>query len=94
MNKSELVTAIAENTGLSLTQAEKALSATLGTISTTLTQGGSVSLVGFGSFGVKKRAEREVRNPRTGEKMKVSASIVPYFKAGKGLKEEVDTKKK
>lgn len=94
MNKSQLVSIIADSAELSVSEAEKALSAILGGISDTLTQGGSVSLIGFGSFGVKKRAARKVRNPQTGKEMMINAATVPYFKAGKGLKEQVDIIKK
>ncbi|MCD6039770.1 MAG: Bacterial nucleoid protein Hbs [Gammaproteobacteria bacterium] len=93
MNKSQLISHIAKQSELSLTKAEKVLAAMLNGIETTLTQGGSVSLVGFGNFGTKERAAREVRNPRTGEKMKIKSTVVPYFKAGKFLKEQVDLKK-
>lgn len=93
MNKSDLVAAIANKAELSMSKAEQALSAILDSIVDTLTKGENVSLVGFGSFGVKKRASRKVRNPRTGEEMTVNAAVVPFFKAGKNLKEEVDTKK-
>jgi len=90
MNKSQLITAIAEYSGLSSIKAEKTLSATLNSIVDTLTQGGAVSLVGFGSFGVKKRSARKVRNPRTGVEMMLKEVIVPFFKAGKNLKEQIE----
>lgn len=93
MNKSQLVAYIAENAELAIAKAEKVLAATLSSIETTLTEGGSVSLVGFGNFGTKERAARKVRNPRTGKEMEIKSTRVPYFKAGKGLKEQVDTKK-
>jgi DNA-binding protein HU-beta len=92
MNKSQLISAIAEKTELSLVAAEKALIAVLDSIVDTLTKEESVSLVGFGTFGVKKRAARKVRNPRTGQEMMIKAATVPYFKAGKNLKETVDGK--
>ncbi len=91
MNKSQLVSAISESAGISLAQAEKALGAALDSIVDSLTKGDTVSLVGFGSFGVKKRAARKVRNPQTGKEMMVDAKSVPFFKAGKNLKETVDT---
>jgi DNA-binding protein HU-beta len=94
MNKSQLISTIAESAGLPVNKAEKALAATLNCIVDTLTQGGSVSLVGFGNFGVKTRAARKVRNPKTGKEMMIKAAQVPFFKAGKGLKEQVDTTKK
>ncbi|MDR3477325.1 MAG: HU family DNA-binding protein [Gammaproteobacteria bacterium] len=93
MNKSQLVSAIATKAELSVTKAEQALAAALDSIVDTLTKGESVSLVGFGSFGVRQRASRKVRNPRTGLEMTVKAAVVPFFKAGKNLKEEVDTEK-
>lgn len=92
MNKSQLVSAMAEISGISLTKAEKALAAALDSISEALTQGGNVSLVGFGNFGVKKRAARKVKNPMTGQEMMIQAALVPFFKAGKNLKETVDSK--
>jgi DNA-binding protein HU-beta len=92
MNKSQLVSAIAEKAEITQAKAEQALDATLGSIMNILTEGGSVSLVGFGSFGVKKRAARKVRNPRTGVEMMTKAAIVPFFKAGKNLKDVVDSK--
>ncbi len=91
MNKSQLISTIAEGAGLPVNKAEKALAATLNCIVETLTQGGSVSLIGFGNFGVKTRAARKVRNPKTGEEMIIEKAVVPFFKAGKGLKEQVDT---
>jgi DNA-binding protein HU-beta len=92
MNKSQLVSSIASKADISQTKAEQALQATLDTIITSLTSGIDVSLVGFGSFGVKTRAARKVRNPRTGAEMMVNETIVPYFKPGKNLKESVDQK--
>jgi DNA-binding protein HU-beta len=93
MNKSQLVSAIAESSGISVTQAEKVLAAALDGITTTLTEGNNVSLVGFGNFGVKKRAARKVKNPQTGVEMMIAAAVVPFFKAGKNLKEMVDSEK-
>lgn len=91
MNKSELVSSIAEKTGMSLSEAEKTLATTINTIVASLTKGEDVTLVGFGRFGVKKRAARKVKNPQTGVEMLLSDTIVPFFKAGKNLKETVDT---
>jgi DNA-binding protein HU-beta len=91
MNKSQLISAIAEKAELSLAKAEKVLMTALDSIMDTLTEGGSVSLVGFGNFGVKTRAARKVRNPRTGNEMMVEAVKVPFFKAGKNLKDTVDS---
>jgi len=93
MNKSQLVSAIAANAQITATQAEKALGAALDSIVSALAKGGSVSLVGFGSFGVKTRAARNVRNPRTGKEMTIDSRAVPFFKAGKNLKDLVDSDK-
>lgn len=91
MNKSQLVSAIADKADISQSKAEKALVAALNSIVETLTKGEAVSLVGFGSFGVKKRAARKVRNPRTGQEMQIKEAVVPFFKAGKNLKDVVDS---
>ncbi len=88
MNKSELVSAVAAN-GLSKKDAEIAVNAVFGAISDALAKGDAVQLIGFGTFSVKERAAREGRNPRTGETVKIAASKVPTFKAGKGLKDKV-----
>ena len=89
MNKGELVEAVAGSAGLSRADATKAVDAVLDAIQGTLAGGGSVSLVGFGTFSVKARAARMGRNPRTGEAIQIAASNVPGFKAGKGLKDAV-----
>jgi nucleoid DNA-binding protein len=91
MNKSQLISSIAESTGLSVAKAEQTLAAALDSIVNQLTQGDSISLVGFGRFGVKKRKARKVRNPKTGADIMVEESRVAFFKAGKVLKEQVDT---
>ena len=90
MNKGELVDAVAGAAGLSRADATKAVDATLDAVQATLASGGSVSLVGFGTFSVKARAARMGRNPRTGEAIHIAASNVPGFKAGKGLKDAVN----
>ena len=90
MNKGELIEAVAASSGLSRSEATKAVDATLDAITKTLANGGSVSLVGFGTFSVKARASRMGRNPRTGEAIHIAASNVPGFKAGKGLKDAVN----
>ena len=90
MNKGELIEAVAASAGLSRADATKAVDATLDSIQGTLANGGSVSLVGFGTFSVKARAARMGRNPRTGEAIHIAASNVPGFKAGKGLKDAVN----
>lgn len=87
MNKGELVQRIAEQCDIPKVKAEAALSALLSGISESLSNGESVSLVGFGTFSVKKRPERAGRNPATGESMTIAASSVPGFKAGKSLKD-------
>jgi DNA-binding protein HU-beta len=92
MNKSQLIATIAESTGISSAKAELTLATALDGIVNTLTQGGTVSLVGFGSFGVRQRSARKVRNPQTGVEMQLQATVVPYFKAGKNLKDTVDAK--
>jgi DNA-binding protein HU-beta len=90
MNKGELVDAVASAAGLSRAEATKAVDGVLDAIQGTLSNGGSVSLVGFGTFSVKARAARTGRNPRTGEAIQIKASNVPGFKAGKGLKDAVN----
>jgi len=90
MNKGELIEAVADAAGLSRADATKAVDATLDSITSTLASGGSVSLVGFGTFSVKARAARAGRNPRTGETIQIAASNVPGFKAGKALKDAVN----
>ena len=90
MNKSELIEAIAKSADISKAGAEKALDGTLGAIKATLRKGSSVTLVGFGTFKVGKRAARTGRNPRTGEPIKIKAARVPKFSAGKALKDAVN----
>jgi len=90
MNKSDLVDAIAATAGLSKADAGRALDALVKTVTKTLKKGGTVSLVGFGTFSVRKRAARTGRNPRTGETIKIKASKNPAFKAGKALKDAVN----
>ena len=87
MNKGELIDAVAAAAGLSRADATKAVDGTLDAITSALAGGGSVSLVGFGTFSVKSRAARMGRNPRTGEAIQIAASKVPGFKAGKALKD-------
>ena len=89
MNKVELIAQIAEKSGLSKKDAEKALAATVDAITEAVSNGDKVQLVGFGSFEVKTRAERIGRNPATGAEIKIAASKVPTFKAGKALKDIV-----
>ena len=91
MNKSELVAALAEKAQLSRKDAESALSAFTGLITDSLANGEKVQLIGFGTFEVKERAARVARNPRTGEPLNIEASKAPAFKAGKALKDKVNT---
>ena len=89
MNKTELIAAIANKAGLSKKDAEKALNATVDTISDALAAGDKVQLVGFGGFETKKREARMGRNPKTKETIQIPAACVPVFKAGKALKDKV-----
>ena len=89
MNKTELIAAVAEKTGLSKKDTEAAVNATLLTITETLKAEEKVQLVGFGSFEVKHRAERTGLNPRTKAPVTIAASKVPTFKAGKALKDAI-----
>jgi DNA-binding protein HU-beta len=90
MNKQELVGAVADHTGLSKSDAAKAVDAVFDAITGELKKGGDVRLVGFGTFSVTKRKASTGRNPRTGETMTIAASSQPKFKAGKGLKDAVN----
>ena len=90
MNKSDLVDAIAKSADISKAAAARALDATVDSIKKALKKGDTVSLVGFGTFKVGKRAARNGRNPRTGETIKIKAAKVPKFSAGKGLKDAVN----
>ena len=94
MNRKELVDALAAKTSLSKTDTDRAIGALLEIISDTLKKGESLSLVGFGSFEVRKRAARTGRNPKTGEELKIKAAKVPAFKAGATLKAVVNSGKK
>jgi DNA-binding protein HU-beta len=87
VNKTELIEYIADNADLSKAAAARALDATIGAVKITLKMGGSVSLVGFGTFAVGKRAARVGRNPRTGTAIKIKAARVPKFRPGKALKD-------
>ena len=90
MNKPDLVSAIADISGLAKADAARALEATISAISGALASGDSVAITGFGSFLVRARAARTGRNPQTGAAIQISASNVPAFKAGKLLKESVN----
>lgn len=90
MNKVELVAAIAEKSELTKVDAEKALKAFIDTVTDELKNGGKVQLVGFGTFEVGERDERQGRNPKTGEVITIPASKSPKFKAGRSLKDIVN----
>jgi DNA-binding protein HU-beta len=90
MNKSELINAIAEQGNLSKADVGRSLDALIKTIETTLKAGDSITLVGFGTFAVKDRAERTGRNPQTGQEITIAAAKVPSFKPGKSLKDAVN----
>ena len=90
MNKSELIDQIAKSADLSKSAACRALDAAIAAVKTSLKQGDMVTLVGFGTFYVGKRAARSGRNPRSGAAIKIKAAAVPKFRAGKGLKDAVN----
>ena len=89
MNKTELISVIAEKSGLSKKDSEKALTAAVDAIAEALVAGEKVQLVGFGAFEVKTRAARTGRNPKTNATIEIPASKIPQFKAGKALKDAV-----
>lgn len=89
MNKSELVSAIAEKSGLSKTDSEKALNAFTEAAKDALAKGGSIQLIGFGTFSIGERSARTGRNPQTGKEIQISAKKVIKFKVGKALDEAV-----
>lgn len=89
MNKSELVSSVAEMSELSKKDAAKAVDAVFDTILNALKEGDRVQLIGFGNFEVRERAARKGRNPQTGEEIQIAASKVPAFKPGKALKDAV-----
>lgn len=90
MNKTDLVNVVASETGLTKKDVDAAVSATLNAIAAALKEGDKVQLIGFGTFEVKASAEREGRNPKTGEAIKIAASKKPAFSASKALKDEVN----
>ena len=90
MKKQELVAIIAKEAGISKVAAAKALKATTDAIGDAMAKGENVQLVGFGTFGSKKRSARMGKNPRTGEAIKIAASTVAGFKAGKALKDKIN----
>ena len=90
MNKTELTDPIPNTADIAKAAATRALQATTGAVKTTLRKGGTVSLVGFGTFAVGKRAARSGRNPRTGATIKIKAAKVPKFRPGKALKDALN----
>ncbi len=91
MNKNDLVATVAESSDLSKADSTKAVDAVFEAITGALKGGDEVRLVGFGTFSVAQRAASEGRNPRTGDKIQIPASKQPKFKAGKGLKDSVNS---
>ena len=90
MNKTELIDHIAKTADLSKAAATRSLDAIIGAVKATLKKNGSVTLVGFGTFSVGKRAARIGRNPRTGDEIKIKAAKLPKFKPGKALKDALN----
>jgi len=90
MNRKELVDALAAKTDSTKADAERAIAGLIDVVTDTLKKGDSVTLVGFGTFEVRKRAARTGRNPKTGETLKIKAAKVPAFKAGATLKAVVN----
>ncbi|SNY93747.1 DNA-binding protein HU-beta [Cohaesibacter sp. ES.047] len=91
MNKNELISSVAEKAELTKAQAGEAVDALFDIIADTLKSGDEVRVIGFGNFSVTERAATEGRNPRTGETIQIPASKTPKFKAGKGLKDAVNS---
>lgn len=89
MNETELIAAIAEETGLNKKDAGKAVDAFMGLVTKEVADGGSVRLIGFGTFDSAERAARTGKNPRTGDAIEIPAKQVPRFRAGKAFKEAV-----
>ena len=94
MNRKELIEALASKTDSTKADADRSIAAIIEIVTATLKKGDSISLVGFGSFEVRKRAARTGRNPKTGAELKIKASKVPAFKAGATLKAAVNGVKK
>lgn len=90
MNKNDLIATVAGKTGLSKSEAAKAVDGVFDSITASLKKGQEVRLVGFGTFSVSRRAASQGRNPRTGESIQIPASNQPKFKAGKGLKDSLN----
>jgi DNA-binding protein HU-beta len=91
VNKTQLVDSVAEATGLSKADAQKAVDAVFGTITKALVQRDQVSILGIGNFGTKQRAARTGRDPRTGGVLQIPAAVVAFFKPGKVLKDAVNS---
>lgn len=97
MNKTELINATAESCDLSKASVARVLDAIINTVTSEVAKGGSVGIIGFGTFSASKRAARTGRNPQTGKEIKIAASVVPKFKAGaafRGAVAKKATKKK
>jgi DNA-binding protein HU-beta len=90
LNKNDLVAAVASSTGLSKSDAAKAVDGVVDAVTAALSDGGEVRLVGFGTFSVSHRKATTGRNPRTGESIQIAATNVPKFKSGKALKAAVN----
>ena len=90
MNKNDVIAAVADKTGMSKAGAGQAVDSTFDVITSALTSGDEVKIIGFGSFSVAHRAASMGRNPRTGDPIRIAASKTPKFKAGKGLKDAVN----
>lgn len=97
MNKTELINATAESCDLSKASVARVLDVIINTVTSEVAKGGSVGIIGFGTFSASKRAARTGRNPQTGKEIKIAASVVPKFKAGaafRGAVAKKATKKK
>jgi DNA-binding protein HU-beta len=92
VNKQDLVSSVAEKSGLTKKDSEKAINALFASVGQALSKGDKVQLVGFGTFEVRNRAARKGRNPQTGKEIQIKAAKVPAFKAGKALKDAVAKK--
>lgn len=90
MNKTELIEHMAKQAEISKAAASRALESLMGAVRATLKKGGTVALVGFGTFAVGKRTARTGRNPKTGAAIKIKAAKVPKFRPGKGLKDALN----
>ena len=92
MNKTELISAMAERSGLSKKDTEKTIDAVFAAMGDVLASGDKLQMSGFGTFETKERAARTGHNPRTGEEIPIAAATIPVFKPGKALKDKVDAK--